>query len=304
MKEKLKDSSTSSSEYASIKRPSDSASDFEALGYLASSLDGSKKAERIVPLLVRYINQAKLKAGDKMPSEQQLCQEIGVGRRALRESLICLQSIGLIQSRHGMGWYVEQFDPSTSLRFLSPLLQDFGGADLHQVLQTRLAIEPMIVQLASRHITEAGLQRLLASLHVMEKHVDNPDAEEFRINDRKFHDILAQECGNCVLSMISSILTGLFYSVLWDLPQDNKGNVLQKHQILYEAVRNHDSPLAIQTIKDHLEEAMVYIDKHYHKNRVPQHENNNQTPQHENNQPPAINQTHLKPSQKKGGIKK
>jgi len=265
MKEKVINNSPSTA-YAAVKRQAEAIPDWGIIGNLAAGWDGSKKAERIVPLLVRFINLARLKPGDKMPSEQQLSKEIGVGRRALRESLICLQSVGLVQSRQGMGWYVEHFDPSTSLRFLSPLLQDFGGADLIQVIQTRLAIEPMIGQLAAEHISEAGLQELRAALEVMERNVDNANLETFRIHDQKFHDILAQECGNCILSMISSILTGLFYSVRWDLPQDNKVHVLEKHQIIFEAIRNHNGPLAIRAIQEHLEEAMVYIDQHYQKN--------------------------------------
>jgi GntR family L-lactate dehydrogenase operon transcriptional regulator len=226
-----------------------------------SDFVSTRKAERIVPILIKYIHESGLNTGDRLPSEQQLCNDIGVGRRALRESLICLQSVGLIQSRHGMGWFLNQFDPASSLRFLSPLLQNFSNADILQVMQTRLAIEPMIAELATEHITPQGLKKLEQEVRGLQETANREklDVEEFRLRDRTFHNILAQECDNIVLSMISSILTGLFYSSLWALPERNIPYIIEQHQAILDAVKQGNSQLARQKTYQHLEQGIIFI---------------------------------------------
>jgi GntR family transcriptional regulator, transcriptional repressor for pyruvate dehydrogenase complex len=231
-------------------------------------LDSTRKAERIVPILIKYIHESGLDPGDKLPSEKQLCEDIGVGRRALRESLICLQSVGLIQSQHGTGWFLNRFDPASSLRFLSPLLQNFSNADILQVMQTRLAIEPMIAQLATQNVSPNGLKELSQSVQDLQNTADQPvlNIEDFRIHDRTFHNILALECGNIVLSMISSILTGLFYSAIWSLPQENIPIIIEQHRAILNAIQEGNSQLALTTTANHLQEAINSITRHPQRN--------------------------------------
>ena len=231
-------------------------------------LDSTRKAERIVPILIKFIHESGLRPGDKLPSEKHLSEVIGVGRRALRESLICLQSVGLIQSQHGTGWFLDRFDPASSLRFLSPLLQNFSDADILQVMQTRLAIEPMIAQLATQNVSPQGLKELELSFLAMREAADPPDldVEKFRLNDRNFHNLLAQECGNIILSMISSILTGLFYSAVWNLPKRNIPAIIKQHQDILNAVKQKNSQLALTTTASHLQEAIDFIFKNPQRN--------------------------------------
>jgi GntR family transcriptional repressor for pyruvate dehydrogenase complex len=178
---------------------------------LASGLDHSENmAERLVRVLVRYISENQLKPGDQLPVEKKLGEILGIGNRPLREALIILRTIGLVTAKPGKGWFVGKIDLATNLKFLSPLLEEFSGEEIEDVMRLRLANEPVIARLAAKNITESGLEMLEAVLlHMKESFSDNSEGL-FRGYDRDFHIILARECGSNMLSMLNSILSGLF----------------------------------------------------------------------------------------------
>ena len=123
-------------------------------------LEVPNRTELIVSALIEYISLAGMEPGHKLPSSDKLCEILGVVSRSLREALISLKSLGVVQSRHGTGWFIEKFDPVNSLRFLSPLIQNFSGADLEQIIDTRLTIEPRIAKLAAENISQQGMEDL------------------------------------------------------------------------------------------------------------------------------------------------
>jgi DNA-binding FadR family transcriptional regulator len=55
------------------------------------------------------------KVGDRLPSERDLAKQLSVGRSSLREAVQGLQTMGLVERRHGVG----TFFGSRSLLFLA-----------------------------------------------------------------------------------------------------------------------------------------------------------------------------------------
>ena len=67
----------------------------------------------------RFIAEQQLQPGDRLPSEETLCAQLGVGRSALREALKGLEAVGMIESRRGAGNYVAQFDPARYMEYFA-----------------------------------------------------------------------------------------------------------------------------------------------------------------------------------------
>ena len=107
------------------------------------------KAEKIVNVLVQYIHDKKLQSAAKLPSERMLSSQLKVGNRSLREALVILKAIGVVRAKNGVGWYVGEFNPVRNLRFLSPILKEFCGAEVKHIMISRLSFEPMIAQQAA-----------------------------------------------------------------------------------------------------------------------------------------------------------
>jgi len=233
-------------------------------------LSQTKMSERIVNALVDYISGAQLPPGHKLPSERELSKILEVGNRSLREALMIMQALGVVQSRHGAGWFVDTFNPTTSLRILSPIFEKFSGSDMFQILDTRLTIEPRIAYLAAENISEEGLEQLADIMARMNergpqiaKEADlTQDYDDYRMWDQRFHDILAYECKNNILAMISTVLRGTFFTVHYRIPVIRIQPPLQHHQNIFDAIHAHQAQAAEQAMRVHLVDTLDFFGNH------------------------------------------
>ena len=85
-------------QYSTVKPKPAISSDTQKSIYNMGLMVELKRSEKIVPALIEYISAMDLKAGDKLPPEKKLCEMLGVGGRSLREALISLKTLGLVQS--------------------------------------------------------------------------------------------------------------------------------------------------------------------------------------------------------------
>jgi GntR family transcriptional regulator, transcriptional repressor for pyruvate dehydrogenase complex len=226
------------------------------------SLEKVTHADNIVPILVKYIGDRKLAEGDKLPTEAELSMALEVGTRSVREALTTLKALGVVNAQRGAGWYVTEFKPLINLpTILAPLLEHFHGITAHKVFEVRLKIEPIIAELATKNITPEGLLRLGETLETMRKSVEEKLAyDEFRLADRKFHDILAEACGNEVWSLQNSLLSSLFLSMSILPPKSSKYTALREHEEIYKKVEDRDTEGAAAAAKRHVESAIQFID--------------------------------------------
>ncbi len=223
-------------------------------------LDEPKRAERIVPELIKYIQNHKLVPGSKLPSQRELCELLRVGANSLREALFTLQTIGLVQSRQGAGWFVGKFDPVGSLKFLTPILETYTDTNAEIIIETRMAIEPVFARRAAEYITEEGLAKLEQINHKMVEAAEQKNFETFRECDKSFHVVLAQESRSGILCVLGSLLNNLFFSywtplcVDYDLPT-------RTHDDLLKALRARDSHQAEKYMIEHIETARTFLTK-------------------------------------------
>ena len=56
------------------------------------------------------IAEGTLKPGDRLPSEGELCERLGVSRGSLREGIRMLAALGVLETRHGSGSYVSDLN--------------------------------------------------------------------------------------------------------------------------------------------------------------------------------------------------
>jgi GntR family transcriptional regulator, transcriptional repressor for pyruvate dehydrogenase complex len=225
-----------------------------------SVVERTPLVEKIVSALVEYISASNLMAGNKLPSETKLSEMLGVSRLALREALIRLKALGLIEARHGTGWFVRKFEPADSFMQLSPLLRNFTGADLNQIMQVRMILEPVIAGIAAEHISSAGLKALNRHLQCMKDNIQ--DREIFIECDMAFHATLARECGNKILTVLSSILTDLGRSAQWAYRDsiENREQSLALHFAVLQAVSDKNRPGAEKAMAEHIKTVWSRLD--------------------------------------------
>jgi len=127
------------------------------------------RARQVTAALVSYVQEANLKAGDRLPAERELMAALAVGRSTIREAIRHFQALGVIETRKGSGTYL--LKPVTSATIHMPL--SFDPVHLRdallQTLEVRRGIEVEAGMVAARKRTTEDLVIIEAKLDEMER---------------------------------------------------------------------------------------------------------------------------------------
>ena len=142
----------------------------------------------IVEQLVETIQNGTLKPGDKLPSERQLIQMLGVGRSSVREALQGLVMMGLVEVRPGHGSYVKanlhSFIPDLSKPGLSVNLQREMRL---QLIETRRMIEVEIAGQAAARAKPQQIDRWRATFDEYVRNIDDFGDPRYLSAHNDFH---------------------------------------------------------------------------------------------------------------------
>ncbi len=212
--------------------------------------------DAIVRTLVQYIADNRLQAGDRLPSERTLVEMFGASRLPIREALSVLKGLGIIEARHGKGFFVKQLDPAAVFGMLSPLLKIQTAMEQRHLLEARLALELEIAALAAQHRSGEDLDVLDAELDAMRDSIRN--RMEYVAHDKAFHRELARATGNPVFCVFMASITDLL-TELHDRFRDDlafRREAIGEHEKIVRAVREADVEAARQAMQHHLANAI------------------------------------------------
>ena len=80
---------------------------------MSTPIRNPKAYDQVIEVIKDKIKKGKIKKGDKLPSEREMAESLGLSRASVREALRALEVIGLIESIQGAGNYIRtNFDNS------------------------------------------------------------------------------------------------------------------------------------------------------------------------------------------------
>lgn len=138
-------------------------------------IGGKSVVEQIVDNITNAIINGDLKPGDKIPTENELCTSMGVGRNSVREAIKILEAYGVVHIKRAEGTFVSQ---EYDIKMLYPVLygiilqKDFAN----QIVELRKIIDVGILQLAMEKVTAPSLQRLEEMMRGFEAKITASDA--------------------------------------------------------------------------------------------------------------------------------
>ena len=194
--------------------------------------------------IAAMIREAPLPPGAQFPAERDLARQFQVSRTTLREAMIALETMGMVEVRVGDGTYVT--DPGARKR---PRWEGDGdpGPGPHEQFRARALVECAAAQDAAANITPAELEALAGVLAAMAADVDGPAAESLRFD---FHMIVARASRNSILADIVLDLWQLRASEMWQTirsrvarPVDHV-DALGDRRAVYEALCRRDGAAA------------------------------------------------------------
>ncbi len=197
-----------------------------------------------------YIQEKHLAAGDRLPPEGQLALELGVGRGSVREAIKALESLGIIETRHGYGIYVRDFNFDSFLNLLTYGLE-FDSTRIIEILQVRKWLETSAIDEVIQSIPQDLIGELEHVLDTWEKKAAGGQStfEE----DHAFHQRLYSVIGNRSLTAFLDIFWVVYYRNprIFETPDDPDPVSVHEHRAILSAIRAKDAELARQRIQDH-----------------------------------------------------
>lgn len=209
-------------------------------------------SEQVASRFLAMIKSGNLRAGDRLPTEQQMTIAFGISRPPLREALKALTLMGVLESRQGGRYTVTDLSPS---RLVAPfnVMLSVADYDVHEHFEARAIVELELIRRAAERATRDQRRRILQ--HAVDGRAFHDDPVAFRLLDFEFHQSLYEAASNRLLSALAQGL----YDVALDvrrvassLPGTIEKSVGQ-HIEIAEAVMQADAEAAVAAGRRHLE---------------------------------------------------
>lgn len=163
-------------------------------------------SQSIVDQVIDLISRGVYKPGDKLPTERELTEMLGVGRSSIREAFQALAMMGVIEIRPSQGTFVKGPTPGLLIHpnILSPLTDRQVTEDL---LEARTVLEPIVAALAAERASEADIAE-------MQDHLDRcrqalASREPVYELSAGFHLLVARASHNAVFESFIRPIMGL-----------------------------------------------------------------------------------------------
>jgi len=219
------------------------------------------KQERVAETVQRQIEQLILRGilrpGERLPSERDLSDQLGVSRPSVREAIAALVANDLLNTRAGSGIYVANVLGSA---FSAPLIQLFASHDeaLFDYLSFRRDLEGLAAERAARISSDTDLKVITAIFRKMESaHNKRNPAEEAAL-DAEFHMAIVEASHNVFMlhmmrSMFEMLRAGVFYNrqVMFKV-RTTREALLDQHRAIHDAIIARNPLAARKAVEDHL----------------------------------------------------
>jgi GntR family transcriptional repressor for pyruvate dehydrogenase complex len=189
--------------------------------------------------------------GAKLPSERELARRLGVSRPVVREALRSLVERGLIEISPGRGAFVR--DP-TNADAARPLDSHYRRQRItpHNLIETRMIIEPAAAKLAATRATSAEIELLRTAV----ERVEEAEGILDRVRcDVALHALVARMSHNPVIETTFESIATLVFELALRSSSDSKVVAASApyHRAVYEAIRDRDPERAFEAMREHHE---------------------------------------------------
>ena len=200
------------------------------------------------------------KAGEKLPSENELCATFGVSRVTVRAAIQQLEILGLVETRHGGGNFVRDFSTINAMDALHPLIQISENQDIITVLEYRKIIEKGTIGLVVPKITPKDIEYLEETYSMMVTLANTKEAEKQASADHLFHFRLAQIAKNPIITKVYEIINVILSTTMVNVVELLGTELgLRYHRQLIDALKSGDKALCESLMDAHIEETIQGI---------------------------------------------
>lgn len=226
-------------------------------------------SEKLSSAVVRQIEQLILRGilrpGERLPSERDLAEKLGVSRPSLRDAIAELAESGLLVSRAGAGVFVADVLGSA---FSPALIRLFSTHDeaVFDYLAFRRDMEGLAAERAAVHGSETDLKVIDTIFRKMEAAHQKRDPSDEAQLDAEFHMAIIEASHNVIMlhmlrSMFELLRQGVFYNrQVMFRNRMTRDHLLDQHRAINTGIQARDPQAARAAVTAHL----AFVEQAFH----------------------------------------
>jgi GntR family transcriptional regulator, transcriptional repressor for pyruvate dehydrogenase complex len=223
-------------------------------GDLLSKVSVGRISEVIVDQIRLLIRSGQLTAGDRLPSERELCERFGVSRVTVREALRVLEANGLVDIR--VGARGGAFVTAPSSRMVGEGIADLislSSLSALEVTEARMVFELGLVPLVCERATEEDIAALY---EICDRSSAALESDDYPLAlSAEWHNRFARCTHNRAIALLAESLHDPMIRSLQEArstaPSHGRLGV-EEHRALVDAVAARDVERAIELMRVHL----------------------------------------------------
>lgn len=222
-----------------------------------------KISDQVFEQLKELIFRGKLRPGDKLLTERDMADSMGVSRTTIRNAIGRLVTLGLVEHQQGKGTFVSIPDPKKGNPFA--LAMNSQDPTIYDLLEVRMGLECVAAALAAERADSKDISDMKHSIEKMKIKVlaGRLGTEE----DTSFHMAVAYATKNPLHIQIMKnfydyLIHGIMKSLksLYEEPK-NIQVILNQHQSIMDAIMNRNPDKAYKSMQEHI----YYVKKFFQK---------------------------------------
>ena len=196
-----------------------------------------------------YIMEHKLGPGDLLPTEQQLCAQLGVSRNVLREAIKSMELMGMVRACPGRGTEVRAF--SLDFIFQNVLFFHMDGQDKHvrEMFSIRKALELNFMRQAFDSITKEDIAEMRECATEIRKLWES--GQMFEEADRRFHTALFRSLNHSILNSVLDAIWAADSGFQLEAKMPHLAYTVTKHERIVDALERYDYLAFAQAMMAH-----------------------------------------------------
>ena len=205
-------------------------------------------SEIIFEDLKERIVAGEWKPGERIPSENKLCELTGASRVSVRAAIQKLSSLGLVESKQGGGTFVCALSGEQHLNSVIPYFA-LSQPDRTSMFEFRRIVE---VEGAALAALRADAKQIAAMHEATEKMASATTPDDITRYDLEFHYLIMQASRNSILVKVFEVLRDTYFALLHDNVTHLGASGAPYHHMITAAIESRDADLARLLMEKHL----------------------------------------------------
>lgn len=222
------------------------------------SIKSKKIHAQVYEQLKALLLEGHWTAGEKIPSEAELCRMTNVSRVSVRTALKSLIAQGFLISKQGEGTFVVGISVDMNMDILVPII-GLDKKNILEVLEYRKILEVGIVPLIFENLTSKDLIDLQNNLEELEQTRED-QIKTITGLDLAFHRKLCLISGNSLIIKVNQILGNLFRKSMEDVVVALGNQTGRRyHRKIFEAMQEGNQEKTAKILKEHIQNTIESV---------------------------------------------